>query len=503
MRMQTRTTAVLALVSVFLVGLLVTGLALAAPGAQSDILPTPTAFPVGELDYTLSAVGGADETLTFKHDDVDGFTFGTTTVRSFFPDGLFFTVAPESPNGAIEDVILFVRFSNESNARGIAEWNPETELWEVMLRDLSGSDPPWINLDWYWRVRDETGASVETAEEVVDYWDPNRRWFRVETPHYIVYWWGFLENDPDAFAQLMARSINSTHQRRLDGFGSDISYRPVAVVYPSHDDALADGLQTFVRRNVLGYNDSTLGMTIQVVPVLTEQEIVELATSTLLHELVHQWQFDVIGGNRGPQWWTEGQAEWFTLQPRRYDERLFNLVQLQDLPSLTTEIGAASIQADGGGALSYSVGPSFINWLNAQYGIEGIRAINELWATGIPVREAISEALGVPFMDLENGWRAYLGLEPFTLADLDPVAALVDVEDSLLAVGDTLALPNTKPIVNLLSQPRDNAIGSGSCFAGTDVEVLRIGEDAEGTVWFQIDCLGQVGWVLRDALVSS
>ena len=42
----------------------------------------------------------------------------------------------------------------------------------------------------------------------------------------------------------------------------------------------------------------------------------------------------------------------------------------------------------------------------------------------VSVYDALEQVTGKTFFELENGWRAYLGLEPFTEADSDPAAAL-------------------------------------------------------------------------------
>ena len=104
-------------------------------------------------------------------------------------------------------------------------------------------------------------------------------------------------------------------------------------------------------------------------------------------------------------------------------------------------------------------------------------------------------------LDIENEWRAYLGLEPLTLADVDPAAALEPFEDNLIAVGDTITLPASPMMSPLAEKPGPKSLSGGQCFANTPVTVLNMGM-LDGVPYYQIDCMGMTGWVTRDQLVG-
>lgn len=455
----------------------------AAPGAQGGALPTPSPAPVDTLDYTLTSVGGVDETLTFAHDPVEGFTLGSTVVRSLYPDGMVFTIAPQADDAAIEDVILFIRFVHGSGERVAASYNAEQAAWVARPWENGAGQPAWTHFDFYWRVRDTNGAYVDTEPVTLDYWDPGRAWYRVETPHYVVYWFG-LNSEPDSFARAVAYGIYATHQRRLDGFGAAISYTPIGVIYPNRTALSEIYGSGYTNTRAAGFTSGDLGMTVNM-------PFGDLPNSILLHELTHLWQYDVLGKAPGPLWWYEGQAEWFSLNPGNYDARLFSLGSMGRVPSLHTPVGSG---------LGYDAGPSFINWLVATYGLETMRAINLLSAQAIPFYDAIEQATGTDFLTLENGWRRYIGAPDLTLADVDPAAALEPYEDDLIAAGDMITLPDMPPLVHLLEHPKPRSLGSGTCFGGMDITVLRVGQLA-GNPWYEIDCMGMIGWVTRDALV--
>src|SRR5690606_17195506 len=264
---------------------------------------------------------------------------------------------------------------------------------------------------------------------------------------YVVYWFGMAENNPDQFAQYAARAIAATHPRRAEGFGRALGYTPTGVIYGSAGALSEMGGSGVTNPTAGGYTSDSLGMTVQYVPPTRPlEEQIEWLAHVLTHELTHLYQYDVFGG-RGPNWWIEGQADWFAISPGVYDERLFNLVTLQDLPTLTKPVPRNIEQADGGLYLVYDVGASFINWLNmTQGGIETHRQVVELMRQNVSVYDALEQVTGKTFFELENGWRAYLGLEPFTEADLDPAAALEPVTDPIAAVGEKVTLPASPPL---------------------------------------------------------
>lgn len=492
--------------------------AAAAPSRQD--LPTPTPYPVEEVAYELAVVGGADETLTFPGLEQDGITVGETTVRSMYPRGMVFSVEASSANGDIQDVILFMRYVHDSGTRVVAEQDPETGAWIAHPWASGSEQPAWTHIRFYWRVRDTSGVSVETAIHPVDYWDPTREWFRAESEHVILYWFGFGEDDPDAIAAKMAKSMAATHPRRVAGFGRPLSYKPIAIVYPSRE-ALAETSGSGVERNrVAGYTSSDLGISVQIlrgtdVPPGNEECIWALAPeewtmerridtifSTTTHEVTHLYQYDIQGGAYGPEWWSEGQPEWFNIAPGQYDRRLRQLATLQDIPSLRTSIGSDLTQADGCYALSYDVGPSFINYLLTNYGgVDTHRRIVELMRANATIYEAVEEVTGKSFLDVENEWRTYLGFAPLSLADVDPASALEPVEDSMFAVGDTVTLPATPALSAVYEKPGPKALASGQCFANMPVTILEIGA-LDGETYFKVDCMGQVGWMTRDQLAG-
>jgi len=488
----------------------------AAPRAQD--IPTPTPYPAENTPYTLDVVGGNADPLTFPGAEIEGFTIGATTVMSHYPQGMEFRVKAESEGGAIQDVILFIAFVHGTNTRAVAEYDDTTGEWVARPWETDLGRPAWTHFDFYWRVRDASEKSVETEPVPMDYWDGTREWFRMESDHVVLYWFGFGEDVKEQIAQKMADAMAATHERRMAGFGRALSYKPIAVVYPSRD-ALGEIYGGVTNDRVAGFTSNDLGMSVQtlrddqmvrgneecIYALQPEEWTMERRINTIYHttthEIVHLYQFDILGGSLGPEWWTEGQPEWFGIAPGTYDERLRHLATLQDIPSLYTQIGSDQTQADGCYALSYDVGPSFLNYLLANYGgVEiHLKIVELMRGEGLSVYEAVESVTGKPFLEVENEWRAYLGYQPLDLADVDPASALEAPVDPIAAEGDQVTLPASPALSSLYENPGPNQLGNGQCFANTTVTILKVGS-LDGIDYYQVDCMGMVGWMTRDQL---
>jgi hypothetical protein len=496
--------------------------ALAAPPLQEGpLIPTPTLFPVTEVAYTVETVGGAEETLTFAHADQEGFTLGETSVTSHYPRGMIFTINPSSENGEIAKVTLRVTYAHDLGDRFEAEWDAERGTW-VAHPWFNGSDQPaWTPIHFHWRVRDTAGNYVDTETFFVDYWDPNREWFRVESDHYIMYWHGFHEDDPDTFATRMTEVINGAYPRWVEGFGRELSYKPIAIIYPDPYTLAEIRAGEQANTRIAGFTSSQLGISVQSlgdgqVPPGNENCIwstpaeertlewrIDYMYETTPHEFTHLYQYDVQGSPRGFLWVFEGQAEWFANGVGKSDGILRHLSTLQDIPSLTTDIGWRLPEEDGCTGLAYRMGGSFYNYLLSNYGGTATHyKIVETFYDNGSIYDAVEAITGRPFLEIENEWRAYLGFPPIEPVDLDLSLALQPYDDPLLTVGDTVILPSVPAMSLIYQEPKPNALASGSCWANMEVEILAIGQ-INDTVYVQVDCMGQMGWMTRDKVVGE
>lgn len=485
-------------------------------------LPTPTPYPVDEVNYELTTVGGEDVTLTFAGLSMDGITIGETTVNSDYPRGMVFTTTAESENGSIQSATLWMILANGDLTRFEATMDEEAEAWVANPWSAGEGVPAWRPFEFYWRVRDETDVAVDTEPIAMSYWDPTREWYRAEGDYLILYWFGTDEVDPEYIAENAMYAMNATEPRRIEGFGSAISYKPVGVVYPTRETLGEFSGSGTSNDNAAGYTSSEMGMTVQNIAPPTDawferQAGCIYATAredrvsqawivdrtifgTIPHEVAHLYQYD-HGVAVGPNWWVEGQADYFTYQAGQYDFRIRNLASFDsDIPTLDGNIGAFTYEADGCYALAYDMGVSFINWLLSNYGGLQLHAqIVDLLQSRITLQDALEQATGKPFYELENEWRTYLGYQSFSDADRDPSLLLADPVDPLFAVGDSFTVPGPRPMTLYENAGPGALPSSAACFAGIQGEIVRAGS-LEGANYYEVDCAGLTGWVEESQL---
>ena len=232
------------------------------------------------------------------------------------------------------------------------------------------------------------------------------------------------------------------------------------------------------------------------------------AASTTVHEVAHLYQ-DAVGVG-GPSWWVEGQATFFeTFEEYPVHDRLRKLAELRggDFPTFQGQGpnagGALTADEDGCTHLIYDMGASFMQWIVAtQGGMDTYRAIVDEMSTGILLADALEAATGIPMVDLENEWRAFLGVEPIPAEVFDPGLALSDPVEPFFAPDEQVILP-AAPFQQLIySAPTTQSAANAACFANSPVTIKRAGSDGSLN-WYEVDCMGLTGWMNQGQLVAQ
>lgn len=475
----------------------------------------------GESTYTVAVVGGKDESQTYADQEVDGFQFTDMTYRSLYPSGMEFKATIVPPEGMqIEQVTLFYTFSTGKLGRIRAERGDAPNEWIAVPYGARGL-PPWHEIDAYWGVRGANDLSVDSEPVHAVYYDPTREWYRAESEDIVVYWFGMPEELGKYTIDAMAENRDKYHQ----GFGMEIPFRPLSVVFPpggvwneyKGDDTVDD-----TEFGSTGTIISEAGSTIQRVRTLEPAAIraeciwneanptvefqMKQAASTTTHEVAHLYQQE--RGVSGPAWWVEGQATFFE-NWMEYDvhARLRKLAELRggELPTLQGDGpsgGPYTVAEDGCTHLMYDMGASFMLWLTDTHGgIDTYRTVVDEMAQAHTLFEALETTTGFTALELENEWRAFLGVGPVPPEVLDPALALDPPAEPFFAVGEQVVMPASPFQQSMYTKPTEQSISNAACFANSTATVLQAGND--GTVnWYEMECMGMVGWMSQAQLVG-
>jgi hypothetical protein len=427
----------------------------AGPTAQDwTPIPTPTPYPVDEVYYKLDTIGGDASPQIFPGQEVDGVTFGETTVETEFPSRLTFR-ATISADREIDRMNMLITYRNGAERALAARWGEETQAWTAIW-SLGKQFPAWAEFEFRW-CADTASGTVCSESQPLTLVDPNQVWNRVTTDYAILYWYGFGEDQREDIARQFTRAVTTTHQRLIEGFGRDISYKPVYVIYPDGEasqQSLSWGLDAGVFAGTV-----SLGMTVMVLaPAQTPQTAEAFAgfffadcpllsggewpmeyrlrystEGVTTYQLSADFQVSILSRsvstdpfswdnvNHGPWFWWYGQGRWFTSNSYwdwAYEERVHEVAAEYGIKPLQQMLYNDYVGPDGCPGFLEDVGASFINWLVFNYSIETHRQIVELMIPtedvprGMPFEDAIQQATGKSFAELENEWRAYLELPP-------------------------------------------------------------------------------------------
>jgi hypothetical protein len=211
--------------------------ATAGPTAQDGWtpIPTPTVYPVTDLSYVLSTVGGDPAPQTFSGQEVDGVTFGDTIIESSPPRTMDFETSVDSGT-EINQVSLIIRFANGATISPLTMRDDEQKVWKTHWNISSNYwMVTWTPLNFRWCAEDAAGEQVCSDYQAVDFWDPVQKWNRVENDYAVLYWYGFGEDQREDIAVQFTEAITATHHRLLAGSGHEMSYKPVVVLFPDQD----------------------------------------------------------------------------------------------------------------------------------------------------------------------------------------------------------------------------------------------------------------------------
>lgn len=363
------------------------------------------------------------------------FTISETTFESHYPRGMTFTLAAESSAGAISRATLFYELRSGTRERANAEYDAQTERWIATAYETGGL-PPWIDFHYTWLLTDAAGNTFETEPVYAIYEDNTREWQHVDTDEITLHWFGFSEDG--MFGEMVADAMATMRENFRAGWGRDLSYKPIVIFFPSGDvwDEYQSGGSN---SRAAGFTNNGWGYSLQRLADEEPPEFLmecierwgysttrdmqwrlERGVATIVHELGHIHQSDFRVG--GPAWWTEGQADYFaslTGMDSNPDVRLANLLTVtNDLPTLQgagPSLAVGAMAPDSCNGLGYDMGNDFIQWLLESYGgLELHYQIVEEMRTRDGLDVALERATGVPFLELENQWRASWGLPAVT-----------------------------------------------------------------------------------------
>lgn len=213
-------------------------------------------------------------------------------------------------------------------------------------------------------------------------------WKTLQTDRFVIHY-------PDGYLNVarVAAVIAEETANRLQAVLQHNLSRPVPVfLYPSFQDFQATNILPFtIHEGTGGFTDFFERRV--VLPVNGDYEKLR---HVLAHEIVHAYQFDILGGNYGayPLWLMEGMAEYLSNGTRGMDSVIRDLMVYSRMPDLL------DLQFQSG-YMSYPGGQAVMHFIAVRWGLE---------YTGVLLRELSA------LLDMDSAFRSTFGLGFFEFA---------------------------------------------------------------------------------------
>jgi hypothetical protein len=298
---------------------------------------------------------------------------------------------------------------------------------------------PFAPVRWHYQLVLADGSTFRSEDFSIRYDDNRFNWQRLEAGSIRLYWYQgdatFGQGASNA-AQVGLRTIGEI-------IPLDLAQSVDVFIYATQND-LPAGLSPGGEKWLAGYAEPALGVSVLIVEPGSSQNI--LMEQRIPHELMHVMLYRHLGAGYSnlPAWLREGFAMQAELYPNAdYDRVLADagardgLIPLRDL--------CASFPPNSASAfLAYAEARSFITYLRGQYGLDGLLALANAYATGVDCERGPERAFGISLAKLERDWRvSVLGQNTF-------VSALQGMAPYMML----LCLVTLIPLVGILSAMR-------------------------------------------------
>lgn len=324
-----------------------------------------------------------------------------TGVVAQFPDSLEFTVSAEGPQ-PVTDIRLLYQIDKMNYLPVVSEswatFEPSTNVDATWTWDMRRSSlPPSARITYWWKVRDASGATVETAPTTVNFNDDRYEWQSIESGAVTLFWY----YGDEAFAQELLDVCDEAIETLAVDVGARVDRHIGVYIYSSAAD-LRDAM-VYAQEWTGGVAFTNYG----IIAIGIGPGDMEWGARSLRHELshlvVHSLTFSPFGDL--PTWLDEGLAMHNEGEPEATFVTVLRQAVLNDyLISLRTLNGPFSSDTQVA-YLSYAQSLSVVTYLLDTYGAGSMHELLMLLSRGETVDSALTQSFGFGLGEIETAWR--------------------------------------------------------------------------------------------------
>ena len=337
----------------------------------------------------------------------EGLTILDSSVQIEFPTRLDFNLSARSDVNINDirlhysvDQISYAEVTSEVYIEVVPDVNIEAS-WSWDMRRTGGL-PPGSSVDYWWTVRDVSGAEAKTATARVQFDDLRHSWKSLTEDMVTIYWY----RGEDSFAQELMITAREALGRLTQDTGAHLE-RPVSIyIYANARDLQGSmifpqewtGGVTFIRYSTIaiGISPNDLGWGRRAM------------SHELAHLVIHQVTLNPY--NEMPTWLSEGLAM-YAEGPLEsgYVSLLSDAVKQQSLisvRSLASPFSAFPEQA----VLSYAQSYSLVEFLINNYGQPRMLQLLNTFREGSDYDAALISVYGFDMDGLNGLWQDYIAV---------------------------------------------------------------------------------------------
>jgi hypothetical protein len=334
----------------------------------------------------------------------DGPTVNLNPVRVVFGQEMLFsaTVASDRP---VKGATLMLEDSSAASSEYPAGIRSEDGYQLSARRDLQ-ADPlfPFSSIRYWWEVVLDSGETIASEKQSLQYADDRFSWQSMEKGHAIVRW---VEGDPRSAEDAADLLLLDLGTESAD-LAAPVPDKVELYIYPRLADFHA-GLGKLASGWEGAVSDPASG--IILIAAAAGAEGRESLAALLPHEAVH-----ILLGARWkqayaslPLWLVEGAAAGYETEPRAgADSALREAAESGSLIPLAA-LCRSFPSEERPALLAYAESKSFVAYLRANIGWTGLRSGMEAYAAGADCGRGFAGATGKSVDALEAAWREELG----------------------------------------------------------------------------------------------
>ena len=314
-----------------------------------------------------------------------------------FPDEVVFRVEAEATSPIIE-VTLFYRLARQNiRVYGYPEFTPAPRVSTEFTLRTSGSSylPSGVEIEYYYRIVDAVGNSLETQKVKLDYMDPSYNWQELRYGELVLLWHDQPADQVEELTAKVSRQLASV--RNMLGLEMLPPMRAVILSNLREAERVFPVVSETAKRGHLYGGFAFPDFDLFVLAGLSEDGMV--------HEMTHLLMAHAVDSPRAkvPAWLNEGLAMYFegdssgrkeTVAQAMRDETLLRLSSMNTVPGTPQGV-----------RMFYAQSWSLVKYVIDTHGTERMGFLLRTIDSGSSIGDAVEEVYDLSIEELEDQWR--------------------------------------------------------------------------------------------------